>query len=114
MSDSAGQPGLGGRVVDGRDDHGGEVSLEELRAAVTLADLAGLLRRLRRRDARERRDTPRTYRELAGKTGWAHGVIGDYFAGKVLPPTDRFDVLVGLLGATAAEQGELATARDRV
>jgi hypothetical protein len=41
-------------------------------------------------------------------------VIGDYFAGKVLPPTDRFDQLIRLLGATPAEQGVLATARDRV
>jgi AAA domain len=32
----------------------------------------------------------------------------------VLPPTDRFDVLTRLLGATAAEQGGLATARDQV
>lgn len=32
----------------------------------------------------------------------------------MLPPTDRFDALVRLLGATPAEQGALATARDRV
>jgi hypothetical protein len=31
-----------------------------------------------------------------------------------LPPTDRFDVLVSLLGATPVEQGRLATARDQV
>ena len=47
-------------------------------------------------------------------TGWSHGIIGEYLAGRVLPPTDRFDVLVRLLGATPAEQGVLATARDRV
>lgn len=44
----------------------------------------------------------------------AHGIIGDYFSGKRLPPTDRFDDLVRLLGASPAEQGALATARDRV
>ena len=91
-----------------------DLRLEDIRSVATLADLAGLLRRLRRRDARKRGDAQLTYRELATKTGWAHGVIGDYFSGKVLPPTDRFDLLVGLLGASRLEQGELATARDRV
>jgi hypothetical protein len=55
-----------------------------------------------------------SYRELAAATGWSHGVIGGYLAGTVLPPTDRFDVLIRLLGASPAEQGALATARDRV
>jgi hypothetical protein len=80
----------------------------------TQEELARALRQLRRRLARQRNHPPLTYRELAAKTGWAHGVIGDYFAGKTLPPTDRFDVLVGLLGATPIEQGRLATARDQV
>ncbi|GIH08265.1 hypothetical protein Rhe02_63320 [Rhizocola hellebori] len=79
-----------------------------------MPDLAELLRELRRRDARERRSAPFTYRELASKTGWSFTVISDYFAGRVLPPTDRFDDLIRLLGATPAEQGALATARDRV
>src|SRR3954469_9126442 len=52
--------------------------------------------------------------ELAAKTGWSRGIIGEYFAGNVLPPTDRFDELIRLLGASPAEQGALATARDRV
>ncbi len=82
--------------------------------ARTVQDLALLLRQLRRRHARARGDTPLTYRELAATTGWALGVISDYFTGKVLPPTDRFDVLVGLLGAAPAEQGMLATLRDEV
>jgi Tfp pilus assembly protein PilF/transcriptional regulator with XRE-family HTH domain len=77
-------------------------------------DLALVLRQLRRREARQRRDAEVTYRQLAAKTGWSHAVIGQYFTGKVLPPTDRFDILIGLLGATPAEQGALATARDRV
>jgi hypothetical protein len=80
----------------------------------TQEGLAHALRQLRRRLARQRNHAPLTYRELAATTGWAHGVIGDYFAGKTLPPTDRFDVLVGLLGATPIEQGRLATARDQV
>jgi tetratricopeptide (TPR) repeat protein len=81
---------------------------------VALADLARLLRQLRRRQARQQSDAPLTYRELAAKAGWSHGIIGAYLAGDVLPPTDRFDVLIRLLGATSAEQSALATARDRV
>jgi transcriptional regulator with XRE-family HTH domain len=80
----------------------------------TVQDLAHLLRELRRRQSRQQADSPLTYRELAARTGWSHGIIGEYFAGNVLPPTDRFDTLVRLLGATPAEQGALATARDRV
>lgn len=90
------------------------VMVAEAATASTVGELAGLLRRLHRRDGRQRGDSPLTYRELATRIGWSHGVIGDYFAGKVLPPTDRFDVLVEVLGATDAERGVLATARDRV
>ena len=96
------------------DELASELSLERVNGVRTVADLAHLLRQLRRREARTRGDSQLTYRELAAKTGWAHGVIGDYFAGNTLPPTDRFDVLVTLLGATPAELGALATARDRV
>jgi hypothetical protein len=77
-------------------------------------DLAGLLRQLRRREARRREGPELTYREIAAQTGWSHAVIGQYFTGKILPPTDRFDVLTRLLGAAPAEQGALATARDRL
>ncbi|WP_159047672.1 helix-turn-helix domain-containing protein [Streptomyces sp. WM6378] len=80
----------------------------------TMEGLAATLRHLRRRAARQQGDSQLTYRELAARTGWAHGVIGDYFAGKTLPPTDRFDDLIRILGATGAELGALATARDRV
>jgi DNA-binding SARP family transcriptional activator len=80
----------------------------------TVAELARLLRQLRRREARRRGGPELTYRELAARTGWSHGVIGQYLTGRVLASTDRFDVLVRLLGATPAEQGALATARDRV
>ncbi len=82
--------------------------------ARTVADLARLLRQLRRREARREGATELTYRELAAKTGWSRGAIGEYFRGHILPPTDRFDVLIRLLGATPAEQGVLATARDLV
>ncbi|WP_160509622.1 helix-turn-helix domain-containing protein [Streptomyces sp. BA2] len=83
--------------------------------SVDTADaLAVLLRQLRRRAARRDGGAQITYRQLAARTGWAHGVIGDYFAGKTLPPTDRFDTLVQLLGATGRELRLLATARDRV
>ena len=82
--------------------------------ADTLPDLARVLRELRRRQARRRGGAALTYRELAAATGWSHGIIGEYLAGNVLPPTDRFDALIRLLGATPAEQGALATVRDRI
>lgn len=90
------------------------VGAQGVAGVVTVADLARLLRQLRRRQARQRGEATLTYRELAAKTGWSRGIIGEYFTGNVLPPTDRFDVLIQLLGATTAEQGWLATARDRV
>jgi transcriptional regulator with XRE-family HTH domain len=80
----------------------------------TLPDLAQLLRQLRRRHARHRGDSELTYRELAAKTGWSQAAVWEYLAGRTLPSTDRFDDLVRLFGATPAEQGALATARDRV
>lgn len=83
-------------------------------AAQTLQDLAGLLRQLRRREARQQGETRLTYRQLAAKTGWSRGIIGEYFAGNVLPPPERFDTLIRLLGANPTEQGVLATARDRI
>lgn len=87
----------------------------EAAAAVrTLDDLARLLRDLRRRHARGRRDSPLTYRELAARTGWSHTAIGEYFTARTLPPTDRLDALLALLGAAPPEQRALATARDRV
>jgi tetratricopeptide (TPR) repeat protein len=80
----------------------------------TVDGLGRLLRQLRRRYARQRDEPLPTYRELAAATGWSHGIVGQYLAGRILPPTERFDVLVRLLGATPAEQGALATVRDRV
>lgn len=76
------------------------------------AELARALRQLRRRDARVHDRPELTYRQLAAATGWAHGVIGDYFTGATVPPTNRLDELVRILGATASEQGRLATLRD--
>jgi tetratricopeptide (TPR) repeat protein len=80
----------------------------------TPGDLAEALRWLRRREARRRGLPELTYREIAARTGWSIGIIGAYLTGKAIPPTDRFDILVALLGATPAEGGALATARDRV
>ncbi len=77
------------------------------------AELVRMLQRLRRREARRRGGAELTYRELAAQTGWSLGIIAQYFSGKSLPPVDRFDVLVRLLGASPTEQGALATARDR-
>jgi tetratricopeptide (TPR) repeat protein/transcriptional regulator with XRE-family HTH domain len=78
-----------------------------------LSDLGETLRELRRRQARRSGERQLSYRELAERTGWSHGIVGEYFAGRVLPPTDRFDLLVRLLGASPAEQGAFATLRDR-
>ncbi|MEO9237536.1 MAG: NB-ARC domain-containing protein, partial [Jatrophihabitantaceae bacterium] len=80
----------------------------------SMAELATTLRQLRRRHARRREDSVLTYRELSARTGYAYGLIAEYFSGKVLPPTDRLDVLVQVLGADGAEQTELADARDRI
>jgi len=80
----------------------------------TLTELGELLRQLRRSHARRRRDSPLTVRELAARSGYATGAISQYLSGRTLPPTDRFDVLTGLLGAGPVEQHALATARDRV
>ena len=88
--------------------------IRDIAGVETLEDLGRALRHLRRREARQRGDAELTYRQLAAKTGWSYGAIGQYFSGKVLPSTERFDTLIRLLGATWAEQGALATARDRV
>ncbi|GIH09741.1 hypothetical protein Rhe02_78080 [Rhizocola hellebori] len=80
----------------------------------TAQELAQLLRALRRRHARRSRDSELSYRELATRTGWSHGAIAEYLTGRTLPPTDRLDALLRVLGADAAELGAVATARDRV
>lgn len=90
------------------------LELESIATVRTLSELSSLLRELRRRDARQRAAREVSYRELAEKTGWSRTVIGDYLTGRTLPPTDRFDVLIGWLGAGAAERSHLASARDRV
>src|SRR4051812_47233658 len=89
------------------------VSLDHIGAVSCTTDLAQLLRHLRRRQARQRSGPEVTYRALAARTGWSIGILAGYFGGQVLPPTDRFDVLVALLDATPVERGALATARDR-
>ncbi|ACU72646.1 transcriptional regulator, XRE family [Catenulispora acidiphila DSM 44928] len=83
-------------------------------SVTTSEELAELLRDLRRRHARRRRDRKLTYRELAAETGWSQTAIAEYFTARTLPPTDRFDALLEVLGVSPAEQRALATARDRV
>lgn len=92
---------MGGRALD-------------VAGAQTPDELAKLLRALRRRHARQQGEGELSYRQLAARTGWSHTAIAEYLTGKTLPPTDRFDALIRLLGATTAEQGALATARDRI
>ena len=83
-------------------------------AVRTTADLARELRQLRRREARARRGPELTYRDIADRTGWSVPAIGGYFLGTKLASAERLDALLLLLGATPAEQGAFATARDRL
>jgi len=85
-----------------------------LRSVDSLEDLGDSLRRLRRRFARRQRDALLSYRYLAEKTGYAHGVIGGYFSGKVLPPPDKLDVLIELLGVSPSERRDFARVRDAI
>ncbi|TDB76189.1 tetratricopeptide repeat protein [Micromonospora sp. KC723] len=89
------------------------VGLEHPVVGTPAEQVAHLLRQLRRRQARQCGGPELTYRELAARTGWSIGTFAGYFNGQVMPPTDRFDMLVTLLGATPVERGALATARDR-
>src|SRR5215469_12557535 len=87
---------------------------DQLMSVRSVGDLAAVLRHLRRREARARGGPQLTYRDLAEMTGWSRTMIGNYLSGKTVPPTDRFDALARLLGATGRELGILATVRDRV
>lgn len=80
----------------------------------TLDELSGLLRDLRRRQARRVRSSPLTFGELAARTGWPHAAIGAYFDGHTLPPAERLDALLRLLGASPAECFAFASARTRI
>ena len=102
------------RMAEGEHEQSIELVLESITGSATLADLARLLRQLRRREARRLGDAELTYRDLAARTGWSVGIIGQYLNGKVLPPPDRFDALIRLLGATPSEQRLLMVARDFV
>ena len=88
--------------------------IEAAAGVQSLEALAGILRDLRRRHARTQRDSSLTYRELAERTGWSQAAIAEYFTARTLPPTDRFDALLEVLGASPRELRALAEARDRV
>jgi hypothetical protein len=100
--------------VDDPGPFDGGTLLDAAAEVSTVGGLGGLLRRLRRRHAHDTGEPVLSYRELAAFNGWSHGAVGGYFAGRVLAPVDRFDALIRQLGATQAEQGALASARDRV
>ncbi|NUT96816.1 MAG: helix-turn-helix domain-containing protein, partial [Saccharothrix sp.] len=78
------------------------------------ADLAAVLRDLRRRLADRGGEAKLTFRELADRTGLSRSAINDYLTGKVLPPTDRFDILLTVFEVDPDERRAFATARDRV
>lgn len=110
-----GQPGGVGAGVTGRDpDPGGAALLEAAQRVQTVDELAGLMRLLRRECARRQGLPQPTVRELADRSGYARGAVSQYLSGPTLPPADRLDVLIRLLGGGPAEQRALATARDRV
>ena len=100
-------------MIHNSDDYVTDAFVAGAAAVQTPAELAALLRALRRRHAR-RHDSELTYRAMASRIGCSQTAIAEYFTAKTIPPTNRFDALVGLLGATRAELGALATARDRV
>ncbi|BCJ55194.1 hypothetical protein Asp14428_66690 [Actinoplanes sp. NBRC 14428] len=79
--------------------------------AGTSAELAAALARLR---LERRAGALLSYREIAARAGWSHGIVGEYLGGRVLPPPDRLDLLLRLLGATPAERQSLNAARDRL
>lgn len=83
-------------------------------SAPTIVELAADLRALRTRRARATGDGELTVRQIAASTGYALGTVSDYLTGTTLPPTDRFGVLVRLLGATPAEEVQLGRVRDLV
>ncbi|MFY1651310.1 ATP-binding protein [Solwaraspora sp. WMMB762] len=101
-------------MVHGVDTRPPDRLVRDAAGARTVDDLAALLRALRRRHARREGQRVLSYRVLATRAGWSHTAVAEYLTGKTLPPTDRFDVLVGLLGASPVERGVLASARDRV
>lgn len=80
----------------------------------TPAELGDLLRALRRREARTRHGRELTHTQISERMNVSAAIIGYYLAGTVLPPSDRFDALVRVLGADRTELAALATARDRV
>lgn len=84
-------------------------------ASVTSLDrLSLLLRHLKRREARRSGGRELTHRQIAARAGWSPVSVTYYLSGAVLPPIDRFDSLVRLLGASPAEHAALVAARDRV
>ncbi len=86
----------------------------EVAAVSSLHELAHVLRMLKRREARSRGAAPLTHREVARRLGCSAATVGNYLTGSILAPIDRFDAVVRLFGATAAERAALEAARDRV
>ncbi|MBV9447744.1 MAG: tetratricopeptide repeat protein [Streptosporangiaceae bacterium] len=101
-------------MIDDPDKQATDTFVADAATVKTSAELAILLRALRRRHARRRHDRELTYQAMASRTGCSQTAIAEYFTARTIPPTDRFDALIRLLGASRAEQGALATARDRV
>ena len=82
--------------------------------AQTVADVARMLRELRRRGLQRGHGPDLTYRHIAQRTGYSRASVMAYFSGLTLPPEGRLRELAHLLGAAPGEQAALAQARDRV
>jgi transcriptional regulator with XRE-family HTH domain len=103
--------------------HGGEMGRNQeddlpgselgLDGVETKQDLGRVLRRLKRRRARQTNEKL-TVRYLEAELGYSRASINAYFAGKTLPPIDKLDDIVGFLGATDAEKKAFAEAWERI
>jgi len=85
-----------------------------LHDAQTLDDLGNSLSRLRQRYAQRSHQTVPTYRFLADRTGYGPSVIGEYFNATVLPPPDKLDAIVAILGADEAERLAFVKLRNAI
>lgn len=88
------------------------ITVDEIALIQSVRELGSILNSLRRNSAKLHRIP--TYRDIAASTGIPHTTIGTYLTGKVLPPADRLDLLLGALSAPPSLSRALATARDRV
>jgi tetratricopeptide (TPR) repeat protein/transcriptional regulator with XRE-family HTH domain len=84
----------------------------EAEAVGTLADLARVLSGLREREVR--RGAQLSYRQIAARAGISLGAVASYLNGGRLPASERFALLVEVLGADDTERAALGAAWRRI